>query len=99
MRTRRLRFQGSTMNTSSPPARAAKALWPISLGLAVLSLATFTGCQGFSSAKAAATNPTPAGELGLTPATETFGTVQVGSSQQQSGTVTNTGGSPVTISQ
>jgi hypothetical protein len=88
------------MNTSSPLARAAKALWAVNLGLVVLSLATFTGCQGFSSAKTASpTNPTPTGQLALTPTTETFGTVQVGSSQKQSATVTNTGGSSVTISQ
>jgi hypothetical protein len=76
----------------------AKGLWAGNLGLVLLCLAAMSGCQGFSSGKAAATRGAN-GQLALNPTTDNFGTVQVGSNQQQSETVTNTGGSTVTISQ
>jgi HYDIN/CFA65/VesB-like, Ig-like domain len=88
------------MNRISVPTRAAKTLGAVTVGLALVGLATLVGCQGFSSAKTAAATTAPAsGQLSLSPATESFGTVQVGSSQQQSATVTNVGGSSVTIAQ
>ena len=91
------------MNRHRPPNRAAKALWAVISGLGLLSLSLLVGCQGFSSApKTAATTTTTTAaatpsQLAFNPSTENFGTVQVGSSQQQSATVTNTGGSSVTI--
>ena len=92
------------MKTHRPPNRAAKAVWTVISGLAILSFLPLMGCQGFSSApKSAATTTTTSGaatpgQLAFNPGTENFGTVQGGGSQQQSATVTNTGGSSVTIS-
>jgi hypothetical protein len=69
------------------------------VGLVLVSLAAMVGCQGFSS-KPATSAPVPAsGELALSPAAANFNTVSVGNSQQQSETLTNTGGSTVTVSQ
>ncbi|MGA2021500.1 MAG: choice-of-anchor D domain-containing protein [Candidatus Sulfotelmatobacter sp.] len=89
------------MSRCFSPARAAKGLWATNLGVALLCVAAMVGCQGVSTSKNAAAGPPPpaSGELALNPTSESFGTVQVGSNQQQSGTITNTGGSTVTISQ
>lgn len=68
----------------------------------ILSMITMVGCQGFSTGKAA-TSPTapqsasPAG-LNAVPSSVSFGTIQVGKSQSQTGTLSNTGGSNTTIS-
>src|SRR5580658_3561630 len=67
----------------------------------VLALATMLGCQGISTSKPATQgnqNPLP-GTLGAAPAAVTFGNVQVGASQTQSDTLSNTGGSNPTITQ
>jgi Abnormal spindle-like microcephaly-assoc'd, ASPM-SPD-2-Hydin len=80
------------------------------VGLLLLAVMPIVGCQGFSSSKAAVsgtgtttgtgTGTGPAdGSLSLNPATVSFGSVQVGSNEPMSETVTNTGGSSVTISQ
>jgi len=71
------------------------------VGLFILCLA-MVGCQGFSSGKpaAAGSNATAApGSLAASVTSLSFGTAQVGSSQPLSELVTNSGGSPVTISQ
>jgi Abnormal spindle-like microcephaly-assoc'd, ASPM-SPD-2-Hydin len=78
------------------------------VGLLLLAVMPIVGCQGFSSSKAAASGAgsgsgsgsgSADGTLALTPATVSFGSVQVGSNEPMPETVTNTGGSSVTISQ
>ncbi len=67
----------------------------------VLALATMVGCQGVSTSKSNAQttqNPLP-GDLSATPASVSFGNVQVGTSQSQSSTLSNTGGGTLTITQ
>ena len=59
-------------------------------------LALLAGCQGVSTGNHTQASP---GLLGSTPASLSFGTVTVGKAQSLSGTVTNTGGSSVSISQ
>jgi hypothetical protein len=64
-----------------------------------LALVTMVGCQGFSSGKPASQgtqSPLP-GALSAAPASASFGNVQVGTSQTQSDTLTNTGGTSLTI--
>ena len=62
-----------------------------------LCLSTIVGCQGFSS-KSSTSQPQP-GSLSPIVASISFGTVKTGSTQALSETVTNNGGSSVTISQ
>jgi hypothetical protein len=69
----------------------------------VLALATMLGCQGLSTAKSnsqnqGTQNPLPAA-LSAAPASISFGNVQDGTSQSQSDTLTNTGGTSLTITQ
>jgi len=67
----------------------------------VLALATMVGCQGVSTSKSSlqtTQNPLP-GTLSSTPGSVTFGNVQVGTSQTLSDTLSNTGGSAITITQ
>jgi hypothetical protein len=67
----------------------------------VLALATMIGCQGLSTSKSnvqSTQNPL-LGTLTATPASVSFGNVQVGTSQSQSGTLTNTGVTNLTITQ
>lgn len=67
----------------------------------LLALTFMVGCQGFSTAKSASQGtdtPVP-GDLTATPASITFGNVQVGTSQTQSGTLTNTGASNINVTQ
>ena len=56
------------------------------------------GCQGFSSGKSNSQSAQP-GSLSALPASVTFGNVQVGTSQSLSDTLSNTGGSSLTITQ
>jgi len=67
----------------------------------VLALAALTGCQGLSTGKPAAqgTQTPLASALTAAPASISFSNVLVGTSQTQSDTLTNTGGSSLTISQ
>ena len=62
-----------------------------------------TGCTGITSAKSNSTttnsNKTPSGALSVSPAAMTFGSVAVGSTSNQSLSVTNSGSLAVTISQ
>lgn len=73
----------------------------LSVGLISVALAFTVGCQGFSSAKQAAstTQPAQVGSLTLSSTSLDFGTVKVGTQQQLSETLTNTGGASLTISQ
>ncbi len=67
----------------------------------VLALATMVGCQGVSTSKSnvqTTPNPLP-GALSAAPSTVSFGNVQVGTSQSQSNTVSNTGGTSLTVTQ
>jgi hypothetical protein len=69
----------------------------------VLALATMLGCQGLSTAKPVSQgqgtqNPLP-GALSAAPANISFENVQAGTSQTQSGTLSNTGGTSLTITQ
>ena len=64
-----------------------------------LALATMVGCQGVSTAKSnvqSTENPLP-GTLSAAPGSVTFGNVQVGTTQSQSNTLSNTGGASLTI--
>jgi hypothetical protein len=75
--------------------------FPILL-LALGYLALLAGCQGFSSSSSGSQNNSQnqqPGDLTAAPATVSFGNVQVGTTQTLSDTVTNTGGSDLTISQ
>jgi hypothetical protein len=68
----------------------------------VLALAALVGCQGFSSGKLGSqgTGQSPvAGVLSAAPASISFGNVQVGTSQTQSDTLSNTGGTSLTVTQ
>jgi hypothetical protein len=68
----------------------------------VLALASMVGCQGFSSGKPGSqgTGQGPAaGVLSAAPASISFGNVQVGTSQTASDTISNTGGTSLTVSQ
>jgi hypothetical protein len=66
--------------------------------LLVASLIFLAGCQGISTGKSSAQN-LPPGQLTAEPSSVGFGNVQVASSQSQSGTLTNAGGSNLTITQ
>jgi Abnormal spindle-like microcephaly-assoc'd, ASPM-SPD-2-Hydin len=64
-----------------------------------LALATMVGCQGVSTGKSnvqSTENPLP-GTLSAAPGSVTFGNVQVGTTQSQSNTLSNTGGASLTI--
>jgi hypothetical protein len=67
----------------------------------LLALATLVGCQGLSSSKPASQgtpeNPLP-GDLVAAPASVSFGSVQIGTSQTQSVILSNTGASNADIS-
>src|ERR1700677_2966353 len=71
------------------------------LAISALALFAMVGCQGFSSAKSSAQNsqPAPSGDLTAAPASITFGNVQVGTSQSQTDTLSNTGSTSLTLSQ
>ncbi len=69
----------------------------------LLALATMLGCQGLSTGKPGSQgqgtqNPVP-GALSAAPPSVNFGNVQIGTSQTQSGTLSNTGGTSLTITQ
>jgi hypothetical protein len=66
--------------------------------LVVLALGILTGCQGFSSGKTDTKTPNP-GVLSAAPASVTFGNVLLGTTQVQSVSLANTGGSSLTVSQ
>lgn len=84
---------------SSLPLRCNSHLMVLSIAVA---LATMVGCQGFSAGKSgspgAPTDP-DSGELTVAPGSVTFGNVQLGTSQNQSATLSNTGGSSLTVTQ
>ena len=67
----------------------------------LLALAVTLGCQSLSAAStfSASGKPASAGQLIVTPSSITFGGVPVGTTQTQSATLTNSGGSDLTISQ
>jgi hypothetical protein len=70
--------------------------------LALSALALLAGCQGFSSSSPGSQNNPQnqqPGDLTAAPASVSFGNVQVGTTQTLSDTLTNTGGSDLTISQ
>jgi hypothetical protein len=60
----------------------------------IVGLAVLTGCQGLSTGKTGAQSPQElTGGLTAAPASITFGNVTIGTSQTQSGTLTNSGNS------
>lgn len=67
----------------------------------LLALAVLTGCQGLSTAKPAVqgTQTPVTGALTASPASVSFGSVQTSTTKTQSETLTNAGGSSVTITQ
>src|ERR1022692_2234005 len=71
----------------------------------LLALATMLGCQGLSSANKTSstttttTQKTKPGQLTVTPATVSFSNVKVGNNQSQPATMSNYGGSSLTVSQ
>ncbi|HWO34322.1 MAG TPA: choice-of-anchor D domain-containing protein, partial [Candidatus Acidoferrum sp.] len=66
--------------------------------IALLALASMMGCQGFSSGKSSS-QPPPAGSLSAAPASVSFGNVQIGTNQTQTDTLSNTGGTSLTVTQ
>jgi len=72
----------------------AKSRWNATLVL--VGLASLLGCQGFSTKSSQ--SPAP-GQLALAPSTITFGNVPIGTRQTQSGSLTNAGGSSITVKQ
>src|SRR5579863_8440229 len=64
----------------------------------MLALATMVGCQGFSSGKSSSQTTQP-GSLSASPASVSFGNVQIGTSQTQSDSLSNTGGTSLTVTQ
>jgi hypothetical protein len=70
----------------------------------VLALASMLGCQGLSSANKSATPPpkntqnAKPGQITVAPASISFGNVLVGNNKSQPATMTNSGGSSVTVS-
>jgi len=77
--------------------RPVRTFW--SAAAVVLTLAALTGCQGISTGKPAAQGSQDqlTGGLTATPTTVSFGNVQVGTSQSQSATVSNTGSATVNV--
>jgi hypothetical protein len=67
--------------------------------LVMLALAILVGCQGFSSGKSDIQTQTDPGVLSAAPPSVTFGNVLLGTTQVQSVSVANTGGSSLTVSQ
>ncbi|MFZ0294020.1 MAG: hypothetical protein WAL52_10480 [Candidatus Sulfotelmatobacter sp.] len=90
------------MNRWSQPRRYANRLWLINLGLLLLCLGVTVGCQGFSSAKAAASGTSgtsgtsTTAQLTATPATLAAGEVVIGSSGTATGAL-NASGADVTV--
>ena len=68
-------------------------------GVLLLALAVMVGCQGFSSSKPATDTPAAQGALTASSTSLSAGTVQVGKGQQLPESVTNTGGTSLTVSQ
>jgi Abnormal spindle-like microcephaly-assoc'd, ASPM-SPD-2-Hydin len=66
--------------------------------LVVLALTTLVGCQGFSSGKTNIKTQDP-GVLSAAPPSVAFGNVLLGTTQSQSVSLANTGGSSLTVSQ
>ncbi len=67
----------------------------------LLALATMLGCQGLSSSNKSSTPPpnnTKPGELTVAPTSVSFGIVEVGNNQSKPATMTNSGGSSLTVS-
>ena len=67
----------------------------------LLALATMVGCQGLSSSNKSSTtnttNNTKPGLLTVSPTSISFGIVKVGNNQNQPATMTNSGGSSLTV--
>ena len=67
----------------------------------LIALATMLGCQGLSSSNKSSTPPpnnTKPGELTVAPTSVSFGIVEVGNNQSKPATMTNSGGSSLTVS-
>src|ERR1700678_1914447 len=67
--------------------------------IVILAMAAMLGCQGLSTSKSNSLGQQNPGVLSATPSVIIFGNVQDGTSQTQSDTVINTGGSSLTITQ
>ncbi len=88
------------MRETAARAICSKHLWRVASALLFLAGLTFlTGCQGFSTVKAA-TQPTQsqAGTLSLNSASLDFGSVTAGTSKTLTLTATNTGTASITVS-
>ena len=88
------------MRETAARAICSKHLWKVASALLFLAGLTFlTGCQGFSTVKAA-TQPTQsqAGTLSLNSASLDFGSVTAGTSKTLTLTATNTGTASITVS-
>jgi nitrogen fixation protein FixH len=67
----------------------------------LIAFATMLGCQGISSSNKSSTPPpnnTKPGELTVAPTSVSFGIVEVGNNQSKPATMTNSGGSSLTVS-
>ncbi len=69
--------------------------------LVVLALATMVGCQGLTSSNKTATTQTKTipGVVTVAPGSISFGVVKVGNNQSLPGSMTNTGGSTLQVTQ
>ncbi|HUO14552.1 MAG TPA: choice-of-anchor D domain-containing protein [Verrucomicrobiae bacterium] len=77
---------------------SAKTQGPGFAGLLLtIALGSLIGCQGISAGGASSSSQ--AGTLAVNPASEDFGIVKVGSHQAETLTITNTGATPVSVSQ
>jgi hypothetical protein len=96
--TEPLQFRADGLHILSPMGHLRTRWNALAVALAVMTMA---GCQGFSTGKTASQNspPPPPGALSAAPASLSFGNVQIGASQNQSDTLTNLGGTTVTITQ
>jgi Abnormal spindle-like microcephaly-assoc'd, ASPM-SPD-2-Hydin len=66
----------------------------------VLAVATMVGCQGLSRSGTTSTSNTPKlGQVTVAPASISFGVVKVGNNQSQPGTLSNSGGSSLQVTQ
>jgi hypothetical protein len=65
--------------------------------VAAVGLAAMAGCQGISTGGSQQQQSATAGQITVTPASVTFGKVMVGTNQSQAVTMTNSGGSTVSV--
>src|ERR1035438_9259649 len=84
--------QATVLNTWLSPMNRIKSRWTTML--VVVGLSGLLGCQGLSTKSAQSQAP---GQLTFAPTSISFGNVQIGTTQTQTGAITNTGQSSITV--